>query len=119
MPRSLRLTCVLALGGCTFLGRSAPPPDRSQDARIAQEVRARLAAEPSIDSGSVRVEVDGGVVVLHGSVRGIGAWQCAVTNGGLVQGVRSVVDYLVIERGPRDVQCIAPRSENAVINGRE
>ena len=109
---------ALGLGGCGLVGRSAPPVDRSQDARIAQEVRGRLAGEPSIDAGNIRVDVDGGVVMLHGSVRGIGAWQCAVTNGGLVRGVRSVVDYLVIERGPRDVQCVAPRPDTTAIVGR-
>ena len=119
MSRSLLLVAVLGVGGCGLVGRSAPPVDRSQDARIAQEVQARLAGEPSIGPGNIRVDVDGGVVMLHGSVRGIGAWQCAVTNGGLVRGVSSVADYLVIERGPRDVQCVAPRPDSAAIVGRE
>jgi osmotically-inducible protein OsmY len=80
-------------------------------------VAARIAAEPSLDSESIRVDVEGGTVMLHGSVRGMGAWQCAITNAGLVQGVRSVVDYLVLERGERNVQCLAPRPDASVIVG--
>lgn len=110
--RGFRLALLLALsaaGGCGLLGRSAPPLDRSQDTRIRQEVEARLAQEPSLTPGQVRVEVEGRSVRLHGNVQGIGAWQCAITNAGLVEGVASVVDYLVLERGPRDVRCLAPR----------
>jgi hypothetical protein len=59
--------------------------------------------------------VDGAVVVLHGSVQGLGAWQCAVTTSGLVAGVLTVADYLVIERGPRDVVCLAPRPQSTRI----
>jgi osmotically-inducible protein OsmY len=92
--------------------------DTSQDARIEQEVRARLAAEPSLAAAGVRVEVNGGVVLLHGGVAGIGAWQCAIATSGLVPGVRTVVDYLVIGRGPRDVRCLAPRPESGVLPGR-
>jgi hypothetical protein len=93
------------------------PVDRSQDERILGEVAARIAAEPSLDSESIRVDVEGGTVLLHGSVRGMGAWQCAITNAGLVRGVRSVIDYLVLERGERNVQCLAPRPDARVIVG--
>ena len=109
---------VLPVAACGLVGRSSPPVDRSQDERIRQEVTARLAGEPSLDAGSLRVEVNGGVVLLHGGVSGMGAWQCAISTSGLVRGVRSVVDYLVIGRGPRDVRCLAPRPDSAVIPGR-
>ena len=113
--RWLQLAPALALlAGCGL--RSADPPvDRSQDERIRQQVEARLAAEPSLDGGTIRVAVDGRQVRLHGSVRGISAWQCALTNAELVTGVLSVVDYLVIERGERDVRCLAPRPDSAVV----
>jgi hypothetical protein len=93
------------------------PVDRSQDARIQAEIVARLAGEPSIDAGNIRVVVEGGMAMLHGAVRGIGAWQCTITNAELVRGVQSVVDYLVIERGERDVRCLAPRPTSSVIVG--
>lgn len=96
--------------------RQPPPPvDRSQDERIRGEVAARIGEEPSLDTGSIRVVVEGAMVMLHGSVQGIGAWQCAIANAELVPGVRSVVDYLVIERGERDVRCLAPRPDSRLI----
>lgn len=109
--------CIPLIAGCGFLRRQDAAPDLSQDARIEQEVRARLGAEPSLAAGAIRVETNAGVVLLHGSVEGIGAWQCAITTSGLVRGVRSVADYLVIGRGPRDVRCLAPRPDSAVVAG--
>ena len=103
------LGLLISLQGCAGLRRPGPEVDRSGDARITQEVQARLAAEPVLDAGRLRVSVDGGVVMLYGSVDGIGQWQCAIRNASMVPGVETVVDYLVIERGPREVECLAPR----------
>lgn len=111
LRRALPLLLPLLLAACSALRRPAPPIDRSEDPRIQREVEARLAREPSLRGRPIRVEVDGGVVLLHGSVAGIGGWQCALTNAELVPGVRTVVDYLVLERGPRDVTCLAPRPD--------
>jgi hypothetical protein len=63
------------------------------------------------------VDVTGGTVLLYGSVEGIGAWQCALTNAGLAAGVKTVVDYLVLERGPQEVRCLAPRPDTGVVAG--
>lgn len=93
---------------CALRRPAAIPVATPQDARIARAVQARLDAEPSIGGGAIRAEVRAATVLLYGSVHGIGAWQCAITDAGLVPGVRSVVDYLVLERGPRDVHCLAP-----------
>jgi osmotically-inducible protein OsmY len=106
--RTPLLVALLLTSGCGALRRPLPTPDTTQDTRIKREVEARLANEPAIDDGSVRVAVDGAIVLLHGSVRGLAAWQCAITNAELVSGVRSVVEYLVIERGPREIRCLAP-----------
>jgi hypothetical protein len=111
------LALLPLLGWGCGLRRPPEPIDRSQDERIRSEVAARLAAEPSLQSAAIRVDIEGGMVMLHGSVRGIGAWQCAVTNAELVRGVTSVVDYLVIERGERDVRCLAPRPDTTFIVG--
>jgi osmotically-inducible protein OsmY len=116
--RALLFVAVTAvLAGCG-LRRGDPPIDRSRDAAIREAVQARLAAEPALDAERLRAEVDGGVGLLHGSVAGMGAWQCALSTSGLVPGVRSVVDYLVIERGPREVSCAAPRPDSSVVTGR-
>jgi hypothetical protein len=104
------LILLAFLSGCSLLRRPEPPVDRSHDPRIHQEVEARLAQEPAIAGAGIRVEVDAAIVVLYGSVQGLDAWRCAIRNAQLVEGVQSVVDYLVIEPGPRDIQCIAPRA---------
>ncbi len=100
----------MGLAGCP--ARQLPEPmliDAAQDLRIQREVEARFAAEPSITAGQIRIEVQDRTVVLHGSVEGIGAWQCALRNASLIEGVERVADFLIIERGPRDVLCLAPR----------
>lgn len=104
------------LGSCGFLGGRVPveTPEAAvvrvaQEDRIRADVRARLAHEPSIDAGHVRVEVVGTDVHLHGTVSGYGALRCAIGTAGLTPGVSLVVDYLVVQPGPAEVVCLAPR----------
>jgi hypothetical protein len=103
------------LAGCALLGRERPePPEQAAarvelEARIRVEVEARLAHEPSLAAGSLRVEVNRTDVHLHGSVAGYGAMRCALATAGLARGVTLVVDYLVILPGPGEVHCLAPR----------
>lgn len=113
MQRSpvVALLSISTLAACGGLRRPAPAPDPVLQERIRSEVAARLAREPALAEDAIRVEVRGTTVLLHGSVHGLGAWQCALTNAGLVEGVTSVVDFLTLERGPRDVRCLAPRPE--------
>jgi len=105
----------IGLAGCSLLNRkpkespAAIAARAAADARIAREVEARLAAEPSIGAGRVRVAVERGEVGLFGSVAGFGALRCAERNAELVRGVRLVIDQLVLDPGPRDVRCLAPR----------
>ncbi|HSU16185.1 BON domain-containing protein [Longimicrobium sp.] len=109
-----------AAASCSFFARK--PVDTpaqiaaraTEDARILREVESRLSAEPSIGAGRVRVSVQSGEVTLFGGVAGFGALQCAERNAGLVRGVRLVIDQLVLEPGPRDVRCLAPRAAPAI-----
>ncbi|MQA89576.1 MAG: BON domain-containing protein [Gemmatimonas sp.] len=103
------LLYLLSVTACSALRRPLPEPDRSADGRILTDVSDRLEAERATDLSNIRVEVDGGVVLLYGSVQGIGAWECAIRNAELVPGVRTVADFLVIGRGPRVAPCKAPR----------
>ncbi len=105
---------ALLLAGCALFGRPREDPAAvaardERDARIQAEVAARLAAEPAVDASGIRVEVEGGEVRLHGGVRGFGALQCAMRNAELTPGVRLVIDFLVLEDGPAEVRCLAPR----------
>jgi len=106
MGVALLLTTVVA---CSSLRRPPPVVDRSNDARILADVQTRLRGEPALQPSELRVEVDGGVVRLYGSVSGMGAWECAIRNAQLVPGVVTVVDYLTLRRGPTKVRCEAPR----------
>src|SRR5690606_24997912 len=81
------------------------------------EVRGRLESEPALDADRVRVEVDGAIVRLYGSVDGIARWRCMIRNAELVDGVITVVDYLVIERGPRESPCLAAPTVPASSDG--
>ena len=109
---------VLILSGCGLFGGGRPVETPVQVAtrvadedRIRREVEARIAAEPSLGSGRVRVEVMRGTeVALHGPVAGLGALQCAISNAELVRGVTLVIDQMVLERGPATVRCLAPRT---------
>ena len=123
-PRRLAPLMAAWLGACGLLGGGRPQETLEQvavrtadDERIRREVEARLAAEPSIGGGRVRVEVQRGEVALHGSVTGFGALQCAVANAELVRGVRLVIDHLELQPGPRTVRCLAPRTFPATAGG--
>ncbi|HET7233393.1 MAG TPA: BON domain-containing protein [Longimicrobium sp.] len=117
--RRLRDATVVALaalaGACSFLHKELKETPaqvaavQAEDTRIAREVEARLAAEPTIGAGRVRVEVQRGEVGLFGAVSGLGALRCAERNAELVRGVRLVIDQLVLDPGPRDARCLAPR----------
>jgi osmotically-inducible protein OsmY len=106
-PYSIALLATL-LAGCG-IQRPEAVLDRSRDSEIMREVQTRLAAEPALEATRIRVEVNGGMVILYGSVDGAAAWRCVHRNAQLVEGVTSVVDYLVIERGPAEIRCGAPR----------
>lgn len=105
---------VPLLAGCALFGRGVTEtPEQTaartvEEGRIRAEVEARLAHEPSLGPG-IRVEVVRSDVHLHGSVAGFGALRCALATAGLVRGVTLVVDYLVMQPGPSETVCLAPR----------
>lgn len=114
-----RTVAVAALGlfasGCGIFNRTvretpAQLAERTAtEERIALAVAARIAAEPALEGARVRVAVDGTEVALYGSVPGLGPLSCAVTNAQLVPGVTLVIDHMVLDPGPPEAPCIAPR----------
>lgn len=110
------MALVPLVAGCSLFGGGDPGPTpqdvarlAAEDVRIRREVEARLAAEPSVGPGRVRVTVTGGEVQLHGSVAGYGALRCAVSNAELTTGVVLVIDFLVLQPGASTARCLAPR----------
>jgi hypothetical protein len=103
------LVLLVAVVGCAQRREPVEMPNAGVDRRIQAELRQRLEAEPAVNGAQVRVEVEAARVRLYGSVAGIGAWNCALRNAWLVQGVEGVADFLVIERGPAEVRCLAVR----------
>ena len=116
LGRAVMAAGSIGVAGCGLLNRKPQETPAeiaaraAQDARITREIDARLAAEPSIGPGRVRVQVERGEVGLFGAVAGLGALRCAERNAELVRGVRLVIDQLVLDSGPRDVRCLAPRA---------
>jgi hypothetical protein len=109
-PRLLAVFLLLAgAGACAQRRDPVEIPNPAMDNRILSELERRLATEPSVNRSQMRVEVEGARVLLYGSVEGIGAWNCALRNAWLVHGVEGVADFLVIERGPPEVRCLAVR----------
>lgn len=116
MGAAVMVWAASGMGACALLGGGEPAETPVQiaertarEAAVVAEVQARMAAEPSIDSGAIRPVVVGSEVHLHGTVRGFGALQCAKANAELVPGVTLVIDFLVLQPGPARVTCHAPR----------
>jgi hypothetical protein len=109
--RQLLLLVLMLAGahGCAPRRDPVDVPDPVTDQRILRELEARLASEPAVDAERIRVGVEAARVRLYGSVDGIGAWNCALRNAWLVPGVEGVADFLLIERGPPEVTCLAVR----------
>lgn len=115
--RTAALVLVLgATAGCGIFNRTVrETPEQlavrtAETDRIRAEVEARIAAEPSLAAARLRVAVQpGGEVALYGSIAGFGALRCAVTNAELVQGVTLVIDHVVLDPGPAEARCLAPR----------
>lgn len=106
------LFAALLIAACRGSSPSASPfeiPESAEDGLLRVALERRLAAEPSLTARQIRVETRGGTVLLHGIVYGLGEWQCALANAELTPGVQTVVDYLVLGRGPPQIPCLAPR----------
>lgn len=69
------------------------------DAATTAKVKARLMAEPGIDSLQINVDTTGGQVTLTGEVDTAQNLARAKELAGAVEGVRGVVDRLSVKRG--------------------
>ena len=110
--RTIALAFLLALGplGCgeqsaTSRGASpaanAPARDASapSDQELLQHVKSALDAQNELDASQVDVAVSGGVVTLSGMVRDPEVRQKIVLMVAGIDGVHTVIDYLVLPTG--------------------
>ncbi len=110
------LAVLLATTGCGLFNRTVrETPERlavrrGEGGGIRAGGGARIAGAASLAAARLRVAVQpGGEVALYGSIPGFGALRCAVTNAELVQGVTLVIDHVVLDPGPVEARCLAPR----------
>jgi osmotically-inducible protein OsmY len=110
--RTIALASLLALGllGCGEQGAAprsaasaadatasaAPAPS---DQELLLHVKNALGAQKELDASQVDVSVSGGVVTLSGMVRGAEERQKIVLLVAGVDGVQTVLDYLVLPTG--------------------
>lgn len=113
--RAVAAMAVLLAGGCGIFNRTVTETPAelatrtAAEERIRAEVAARIAAEPALNAARLRVAVAGTEVSLYGSVPGLGPLNCAITNAELVEGVTLVIDHTVLDPGPPEAPCLAPR----------
>lgn len=77
-------------------------------------VREALAGSADLDPAGVRVDVTGGVIVLHGSVRTHAERLAAHAISAAVEGVELVDDRLAVRAGPRSHELADDQVETAV-----
>lgn len=111
--RTIALASLLALGllGCgqdesgpqqslqqgADLARSAAPVQSDQE--LLMHVKSALDAQKELDASQVDVTVSGGVVTLSGMVRDPEVRQKIVLMVAGIDGVHTVLDYLVLPTG--------------------
>ncbi len=83
----------------------ALPPD---DQEISSNIQAKINAESALNGQNIQVRVASGVATLTGSVSNDASRALAAADSGSVDGVRTVVNNLTIER-PKTVAKKAPR----------
>lgn len=84
------------------------------DKELTNQIVAALKREPSLDAAQIGVMVEDGVAVLTGYVRNYSEEWIAARTVGRVQGVRGVVDKLII-RLPEVSQRPDPEIERAAV----
>ena len=88
----------------TSLARASDRPD---DETISFWVTEALRDDPRIDAADVRVAADEGIVTLSGTVKDIAAKRLASLEAQKIDGVRGIIDALVVEpvkRSDGDIQ---------------
>jgi osmotically-inducible protein OsmY len=81
--------------------RNALPKARiesPEEAALSKAVKARLAAEKTVNLTSVEVETNSGTVYLSGVVASLAARELALKLAWEVRGVQTVINHLEVEK---------------------
>ncbi len=73
------------------------PPAKPTDSQIASEVQGRLQADSGLANMPIQTQAINGVVTLSGTVNGQAARELAANDAAQVNGVRTVVNNLVVQ----------------------
>lgn len=94
-------TCVLLLTGLLLLAVClAKDPRVVNDDTITDQVRIKLADDPTVKGGGLTVTVKGGVVTLSGAVELDRQKEKAASLAKKVKGVKQVVNNIEIKTHP-------------------
>jgi osmotically-inducible protein OsmY len=85
------------------------------DFELQRDVLEELAWEPSVDAAEIGVSVEGGVVVLNGTVKNFNEKWAAERVAQRVNGVRALTDGLVVKPSP-DGRCTDADIARAAVN---
>jgi hyperosmotically inducible protein len=90
--RLLRLLATPILFGSILIAQHSAADDR-----IYNQVRMKLASDPTVKGGGIEVNVEGGVVTLTGKVRQDKQRQKAENLTRKVKGVKTVINQLRVD----------------------
>src|ERR1700760_2733634 len=81
--------------GATKAAQPAPPPARD-DQQIGSDIQAKISAESALTGQAIQVTVANGVATLNGKVDNDASRALAAADSASVDGVRTVVNNLVV-----------------------
>jgi osmotically-inducible protein OsmY len=82
-----------------FRSTVTPKPAPAADAELGEKVKRALTGTPGVEIGAIEVAAAGGVVTLYGTVEQPAEKDRAAILALSIDGVRSVVNNLVVIRG--------------------
>jgi hypothetical protein len=105
-------TAVLALGLGLSAGCKTQQPVQQQAARtdqqVAGDIQAKLQSEAALQGQNVQVSVTNGVATLSGTVPDDATRNLAGTDSGNVEGVKTVVNNLIVQSPQQQVSTTPP-----------
>ena len=103
---TLSMGCARSAGpGSQATSQTAPPP--SNDGQVTALVQGQLHGDAALNSLPIQVQVINGVVTLSGTVNGEAARELAANDAAQINGVRTVVNNLIVQQAQAPVAAAA------------